>query len=245
MEDNKSISMAQEEPQDETPNLPALIASAVNNPNIDADKLGKLLDINIKMMDRQAEIDFNQAMARLQPKLPEIKRTTDAHNSKYAKYEHIEREIRPFYTAEGFSISFNSKLKDGIETYYGTLSHAAGHSITAEMALPPDTSGSKNAIQAKGSTISYAKRYLVQMLLNIVTVGEDDDGDSAYPITDEQFEKLNDILDKVGLDKAQFVKDFCKVDSLKMLPQKDYKRVYYALVSRRNKQLEEDNATTA
>jgi hypothetical protein len=44
------------------------------------------------------------------------------------------------------------------------------------MTLPLDTSGSKNNVQAVGSSTSYGKRYTATLLLNIRTKGEDDDG---------------------------------------------------------------------
>jgi len=50
------------------------------------------------------------------------------------------------------------------------------------MTLPLDNSGSKNAVQAVGSSVSYGKRYVMAALLNITTRGEDDDGNAAAPI---------------------------------------------------------------
>ena len=47
------------------------------------------------------------------------------------------------------------------------------------MKLPADTSGSKNVVQAIGSSVSYGKRYTMQALLNITSGGEDDDGHSG------------------------------------------------------------------
>ena len=49
------------------------------------------------------------------------------------------------------------------------------------MVLPLDTSGSKNAVQAVGTSVSYGKRYVMCAMLNIATRGEDDDGISAAP----------------------------------------------------------------
>jgi hypothetical protein len=39
------------------------------------------------------------------------------------------------------------------------LSHELGHSEETTMTLPLDTSGSKNNVQAVGSSTSYGKRY--------------------------------------------------------------------------------------
>lgn len=50
------------------------------------------------------------------------------------------------------------------------------------MLLPADTSGSKNAVQAFGSSTSYGKRYVLCALLNITTRGQDDNGQTAAPV---------------------------------------------------------------
>jgi len=195
-----------------------VIENAMTNPDVDILKLEKLLDVQERIMDRQAEIDFNQAMAEMQPKIPPIHKSSKGHNSDYAKYEDIDKQVRPLYTDHGFSISFNSKrLEDGNVIYYGTLKHKNGHKETAEIDLPSDTSGSKNAVQAKGSSMSYAKRYLICMLLNIVTADEDDDaGILTARITDDQIMELEDLIEKTGTDPQRFRK-FMKVHDISQI----------------------------
>jgi len=210
-----------------------MIAQAASNPDVDVDKMQKLIDMNIGMMDKQAEIDFNQAMARMQPQLPQIHKGAKGHNSKYATYEAIDKAVRPFYTKEGFSVSFNvKKTGDNEETYYGKLRHASGYSETSEMVLPADGSGSKNAIQAKGSTISYAKRYLLCMLLNIVTTSEDDDAQSAFPLDDIQLDHIRTLIDETGSDTAKLC-TFANAKSLPEIQQSRYKELVTTLIAKK------------
>jgi len=61
-------------------------------------------------------------------------------------------------------------------TVTATLSHSTGHDVTTSMSGGADTSGSKNAIQALGSSVSYLKRYTASALLNLTSHGSDDDG---------------------------------------------------------------------
>lgn len=218
------------------PSVLSIVGKLVESPNIDVDKVQKLLEMQERIMDKNAQIAFNKAMAQMQPKLPEIK-----HNSKiqhggklistYAKYEDIDRVIRPLYSEHGFSISFDSNRTPEGVTYYGTLSHVEGYSRTAEMILPPDTSGAKNQIQAIGSTISYAKRYLVGMLLNLVTVGEDDDAGSIDVIGIEQAVEIDTLLRDTKSDKAKFLK-FVGVDDVRNIKAKDYGKAINALKSK-------------
>ena len=51
-----------------------MIDKALSNPSVATDKLHKLLDFQERVMDRQAEIDFNQAMNALQLDMPVIKK---------------------------------------------------------------------------------------------------------------------------------------------------------------------------
>lgn len=184
-----------------------IIERVISNPDADVEKLEKLFELQERQMQKQAVIDFNQAMARLQPKLPVVLKKSKAHNSKYAKYEDLDAQIRQLYTGEGFSVAYTTKRDDqGNTTYYGTLSHVCGHSITSEITLPDDTSGSKNAIQAKGSTTTYAKRYLLIMLFNVVTCGEDDDGNMMRTKIDaSQVEVINGLLSSTKTDLDKFL----------------------------------------
>lgn len=211
-------------------NFMTIIQNAISNPAMTAEVLHSLIDANERIMKNQAEIDFNQAMTRLQKVLPIIHQKSEIKHgdkliAKYAKYDEIDKIIRPLYSAEGFSLSFNSKAVDNHIIYYGTVAHASGYSRTAEMILPADTSGAKNGVQAQGSTLSYAKRYLVMMLLNLVTTGEDDDGNAsgAATVTEKQVEDMEALILKAGADRANFLEYF-KVDNVNELPRKDYDR---------------------
>lgn len=197
-----------------------VIERVATNKDVDVSKMQALIDMQIQVMEKEAEMAFNKAMANLQPLIPEIKKDAKGHNSKYAKYENIERIVRPLYTKEGFSIRYDSELIGSSELYRATLMHVAGHSVTATMMLPPDKSGSKNDLQAKGSTVSYARRYLLCMLLNIVTVDEDNDGENQL-IDDSQFDVIMGLIEDSQTDIAKFCSHL-KIDCIKNMPNKLY-----------------------
>lgn len=208
------------------PSMISVIDRAILNPNIDPEKLNGLLDFQIRMMDKKAEIDFNESMARLQPKLPVIEKkgaiTYGGKSQPYAKYEDIDFKIRPLLNEEGFSISFDSVYSEKGTSYLGTLHHKGGHSKTISTPpLPADTSGGKNAIQALGSTVSYAKRYLVGMLLNIITKDEDDDANSIGFINDAQVIEIEKLITDTDSDKVRFLK-FFSVNSITEIQASDY-----------------------
>lgn len=210
----------------------AVIERAASNPEIDVTKMQQLLDMQERIMAKQAEIEFNESMAELQPKLPAIHKSKKGHNSSYAPYDEIDKVVRPLYTEAGFSISFDSKKDGGVCTYFATVSHRAGHSKTAQIELPADTSGSKNAIQAMGSTVSYAKRYLICMLFNIVTTDEDTDGRDV--VTHEQAVEIDQLINDVKADKKAFLK-ILGVEDVRDIPASSYQSAIVMLKQKKGK----------
>lgn len=225
-------------------NLPAIsapstmldiISRAAADPNTDPAKMHSLLDVQERMMNKQAEINFNIDFGKLQAELPSI--TQDAkivHSGKlianYATYEAIDKVIRPLLVKHGFSLRYNSKGWEGKVVIYGTLAHRDGHSITDEIPLGIDASGAKNNVQGVGSTIAYGKRYLVGMLLNLVFCGEDDDGVKAghVPINDEQATEIKDKLRSTGADVKKFL-EYMGAASVDEIAAKNYSKAIVAL----------------
>lgn len=205
-----------------------LLDKALSKEDFNTDTLSKMLDMQERIMTKNAEMAFNNAMSEMQPKLPIIQKSKKAHNSNYAPYEEIEKQVRPIYTKYGFSIGYNSKSENGDITFYGTLSHKDGHSKTAEIQLKADTSGSKNDIQAMGSSVSYAKRYLLGMLLNVVTADDDNDGNSFEYINDAQIAELDRLIEETKSNEVGFLSTM-KVDYMGEIKKSDYKKAFNLL----------------
>jgi len=139
-----------------------------------------MLDLQERIYNKNAQIEFNRAMASMQSELPVIKKEGEIVvngqvRSKYAKFEDILTIVRPVMKASGFAMSFKVDTADGKVKVTGTLMHKTGHTENTTMELPVDTSGSKNNVQGLGSSIQYGKRYVLCALLNIAT-SDDDDG---------------------------------------------------------------------
>ena len=209
--------------------LPAQSASAVltaiieaSTKGIDVATMGAMVDLHERLMKMQAEQEFNEAMARLQPQMPRISKKGDVkypvnknqpdgptkHAFYFARIEDIDDAIRPLLNAEGFSLSGDTiPQPDGRIIVTTTLMHQGGHSKTVQIGpLPLDTSGGKNNVQALGSTYSYGYRYGQRALLNLVYEGEDDDGVRAGMefISAEQVKEVSDLIIETGSDFNQF-----------------------------------------
>lgn len=224
-----------------TANFLDVISRAASDPTVDVAKMHGLLDVQERMMAKQAEIDFNADFTRLQAELPRI--TKDAkivHKGKliatYAKYEKIDEIIRPLLIRHGFGLRFNSEPNGATVIISATLSHRGGHSITDRVPLGIDASGAKNNVQGVGSTISYGKRYLVGMLLNLVFEGEDDDGVASefVPMTDQQAETIKNLLKETNADVCRFIEHY-GVASVDDMDARQYDEAYNTLMTKKRR----------
>lgn len=206
----------------ETTALMSMIERVVANPEADIEKLEKMLDMQERVINRNAMEAFNTGMAAMQSEMPSIERKTSGHNYNYASFEHINERVKPTMQKHGFAISFRVKNEPSVIHVTGVLMHKNGHREETEITLPADTSGSKNAVQAVGSAVSYGKRYVLCALLNISTHGEDDD---AMQLTDtvstDQVTALNDLIKETGVSNVAFCDHF-KITSVEGLPAKSY-----------------------
>lgn len=190
-----------------------MIERAAMDPNVDIDKMERLLQMQERIMARDAKAAFDAAFAAMQQELPVIterggiKDRNGNVQSKYALWEDINEAIKPILARHGFGISFRTGKRDGHIVVTGVLSHREGHREETEMELPSDTSGNKNAVQAVGSSTSYGKRYTAGALLNLTSRGEDDDGKAAgaETITEKQVLDLRDLIAEVGADEEKFL----------------------------------------
>lgn len=159
-----------------------VIERAALNPDVDIDKMERLLQMQERILDRQALMAYSEAMAAMQTELPSIAERGQAHAGQYATLEDIVDTVRPILQRHGFAVSFRIETQERGIQITGVLMHKDGHREATSMLLPADTSGSKNAVQAFGSSTSYGRRYVLCALLNITTRGQDDDGHAAVPI---------------------------------------------------------------
>lgn len=218
-----------------TTGIISVIERAAKDPNIDVQKMEKLLDMQERILEKQAEHEFWTAFAEMQTKLPVITEGgAIRHNgkliSKYARYdEDLHPVVTPILSEHGFSLLHQNVSSDTESvTIKSTLAHRAGHKIDTAFPLKADTSGSKSGPQAVASSRSYAKRYNTCDLLNIATAGSDDDAQSTKPrITEQQVADLESKLTEVGADKAAFLK-FAKVEKLEDI----HPNAYPALVKK-------------
>lgn len=189
--------------QAESATILQVIQRAAADPQCDIEKMERLMAMHERMQSRSAETAFNADMATMQSELPSIAErgaitVNGQKRSNYATFEDINDIVKPILQQFGFAVSFRVETVQAGMSVTGILMHRAGHREQTTMLLPLDSSGSKNAVQALGSSVSYGKRYVLCALLNITTRGEDDDGHAAVPparlVTAAQAGRINALL---------------------------------------------------
>jgi hypothetical protein len=189
-----------------------VIARAAADPTVDVAKLERLLDMQERIVAKEAEMAFARDMALMQPQLPVITekgeiKVNGVLRSKYAKFEDINEAVKPILHTHGFAITFRTDTSNGHVKVTGVLTHRLGHRETTDLILPVDVSGSKNPVQAIGSSVSYGKRYVSEALLNLTSRGQDDDGTGGNkPVPDAEGKKALEECGSLATLKAAWGK---------------------------------------
>lgn len=219
----------------------AVIARAATDPNVDVDKMERLLAMQERVLARNAEQAFNQAMAAAQKEMPQIIRDgkNDTTRSTYTKLDTLSEAMAPVIAKHGFSLSFGNS-DSPLEGHYRvtcTVSHIEGHSREYHADVPSDGTGmkgtqNKTATHAFGSTMSYGRRYLKMLIFDVATT--DDDGRAASSgerIDDAQVVTLQGLANAGGADMAKFCRYF-RINSLPELPAREFSNAF-ALLSKK------------
>jgi hypothetical protein len=216
----------------------SFLERAAKDPTIDVDKLERLLAMKEKQDAQERKRCFFDALAALQAELaPIAKSGTNPHTrSRYVRLDDLLIVLRPLLETHGFAFSFDSKPAAATTIEFTcTLSHRDGHSETKHLTLPTDGVGSQggkssmNAIQAVGSTTSYARRYLIDMHLNLARRDEDDDGSGGpKPVTQEQADTLRRTLTEAKGDEKRFL-NWAAASTFEEIPAANYARCVTAI----------------
>ena len=173
-----------EPPQSPIERMAALVAHP--DSKIDAAGMATLLDAQLKYEANEARKAYAEAMAAFKMHPPEIVKDRSVEYLK-VKYNHAtlanvttcintglsEHGLTAAWQTEQIPATEREKTKVRVTC---KITHIFGHSESTSLAAEPDNSGSKNAIQAIGSTVTYLQRYTLLALTGLATCEQDDDG---------------------------------------------------------------------
>ena len=156
------------------------ILALARDPNVDPDKLQKIIDMYNAQKALAAKQEFDSNFALMQVDFEGIKATRgkQGYNYKYAPIEMLTAAYGPTIAKHGFSFRWGAekKLEDGGKQSVLIIS-GWGHreEITFDV---PKIEGTKemNAIQVAGAMSTYGRRYTFLAGFGITVEDEDTDG---------------------------------------------------------------------
>jgi len=221
-----------------------LIRIAVEQ-NMDVEKLSKLMDLQERWEANDARKQYFDAFAAFQSMVPVLHKSKEGHNYKYAPLGDIAQQIKP--SLEQCQLSYRFDIQDTGDLISVTciISHRAGHQEKTTMTAAPDPSGSKNAIQARGSAVSYLQRYSLIGALGLTTADTDMDGRlSSETISDGQAASIKARLEYTGSNVQKFCQ-LLSIPNVDAMPASKYAQADKALTQKESKIAEETNNATA
>jgi len=161
----------------------AFITDAIKQ-GLPVETLERLFALYQEAKKDEARRAFYEAMGAFQAEMPPLVKdsavdfTTSKGRThyKHASLAAISEAIREPLHRHGLSFRYQiANTETGIAVTC-IVAHEAGHTEPTTMGAPADTSGSKNAIQSLGSTVTYMQRYTLVAALGLTTADEDTDG---------------------------------------------------------------------
>lgn len=219
------------------------LMEAMRDPTIPAEKLQVMMQMRREVLSDQAREAFHEHFAAFSAELPQVARdgTVDLGPGKgkynFTTIEAMDEILRPLLAKHGLALSFASSDDKDLIVVTGTLS-GWGWERTSTYSLPPDTGPGRNALQARGSSRRYAKRYITDDLCNVVRKGKDDDGRGAMEalIDPTQIAQLTDLIKATKTDEKNFLAMMVSgAESLADIRQRDFNRLLMALQLKRGK----------
>lgn len=213
----------------------------LSDPNYSPERVRDAYAIAKMMLADLAVVTFNAAFSDAQKEFkPAVKNRKITIRSKDAKptdkpiqetqysdwFAHWEG-VQVALNKNGLSLSFDISAAVGQPvTVTAILEHRDGHSRRVSITLPHDSTGSKNAVQAIGSSIAYGKRYTGMAILNLTAEDDetDDDGKSAgapATISEEQLSTINQLMTEAKVSVKSFCNNF-KIETVDALPAASY-----------------------
>lgn len=203
--------------------------------------LEKLLALQERWEANQGRKAFDEAVSNAKAKIPPIQRNKQGHNNKkYADFAALARVVDPIISQFGLSYRFRTNQDTNLIKVTCILSHRDGHSEETTLAGPADTSGSKNAIQAIGSTLTYLQRYSLTQALGLAA-SDDDDGHAATAggtVSEEQVDAIRTLIEEAQADVEKFCRHW-KINAVIDLPARQFDDAMKSLRAFANRQAKE------
>ena len=169
----------------------------------------RLMGLAERFQANQAKQAYDAAIAQFKKNPPRINKNkpVDFGNTHYshATLDEVSGKITTALSAVGISHKWAVEQADGQISVSCILTHSQGHSEATTLRAGADTSGSKNAIQAIVSAVTYLQRYTLLAATGLAVAGSDNDGKGAEASMNEQayIAHLDNIQNAGALDELK------------------------------------------
>lgn len=231
-------------PPDDAPTIDKLLHAAVDK-NVSPEALEKLLNLEERITARQAKQQYAEALEKFQSECPPIFKATKGQLANYAKLDDIEKHVRPYLRANGFSYDWDRELLEGHAGWMrvvAILRHQGGHEERRGFPVPIDqlkTRDGRNVrsgAQEVGASDTYGMR---RSFLSVLGMAPTDDNDADQPpapadlVSQEQAANIRALAGEVGADLGAFLK-WIGADSIEEMRAVDYEKAVRGLEQKRN-----------
>lgn len=212
----------------------------------DVTLIEKMMALQERNDANEARKAYHRAMAAFAANPPEIekdKKVSYTTSKGTTAYSHAQlgtsaEKIQAALSPHGLHASWRTIQTDKSIKVICRITHELGHSEETDLSAGADDSGSKNSIQAIGSTISYLERYTLFALTGIASKDMDDDGAKGGNGEPSKFEQW-EIKAKEVCEAARTLEDIIKwwpdngPTIKKELNKSDAAKIYDMIVNRK------------
>lgn len=229
----------------------SLIQVAIEK-NYTPEFIEKMMDLQERNEARMARQAYNKAMSAFKANPPKVWKDIQVKyeaQGKTTSWSHADLgiaagAINKALGEHGLNSTWRTlPLEDKKVRVTCVIAHELGHSEETYLEAGPDTTGSKNEIQAIGSTVFYLERYTLFALSGLAPARMDDDGVAASSqivefINEKELSELVDTINEREANEPVYLGYLSSVlgreiKELAQIPAKDFKRAMNELKKRK------------
>jgi hypothetical protein len=211
--------------------------------------LERLMSLQERWEANEARRDYDAAIAQARAKIkPTVKTREASFGSGKAAYKYedladIAEDVDPILAEYGLSYRWEAAHEGPVMIITCIVSHSRGHREKSSLPGKPDTSGSKNDIQALGSMVTYLQRYTLKLALGLAAAKDDDTHavsakPPSPPISDAQYDSLLSYMEAAAVTLERML-EVAGVDRLTDITEAQYLELEVKLKNRIKKKQEQ------
>jgi hypothetical protein len=185
---------------------PAELLRIAVSQNADVEKLSRLMDLQERWERNEARKSFVAAMNAFKAESPRIVKNRHVHfdtakgpnDYNHATLDHVCDAVIGALSKHGISHRWKVEQCDLTIKVTCVLTHAAGHAEETSLQGAPDQTGSKNSIQAVGSTVTYLQRYTLLAATGLAAANSDPDGRAPNLASSAASTRVGEMLGEIS-----------------------------------------------